>query len=128
MKQLYVCIDGVDYKVHMLSYSTQTIQVYNGTCSWNNDLPNIDEYNLDEINYELKLKLEGEKYMKRKIKLSDGEIQSFMVKGKKNPCGCGSNCFHKEDDGVNILGVCNACNEDIYQYDEREEFKEWRYK
>ena len=33
----------------------------------------------------------------------------------KNPCGCGSNCFHYEDDGTDIYGVCNACGEDIYQ-------------
>ena len=33
----------------------------------------------------------------------------------KNPCGCGSNCFHYEDNGTDIYGVCNACGEDIYR-------------
>jgi hypothetical protein len=66
--------------------------------------------------------------MERKIKLSKGEIESFFIKGQRNPCNCGSNCFHKENDELITLGVCNACGEDIYEYEEREEFDEWKYK
>ncbi|EKS4345050.1 hypothetical protein QB607_003053 [Clostridium botulinum] len=66
--------------------------------------------------------------MSRKIKLLNGEIHTFMVKGQMNPCGCGSNCFHAEDDGKHTLGVCNACGKDIYEYNEREEFIEWKSK
>jgi hypothetical protein len=65
--------------------------------------------------------------MKRKTKLKDGEIQSFYIKGEKNPCGCGSNCFHKQDDGEKIYGVCNACKQDIYEYLERDTSGEWDY-
>lgn len=38
----------------------------------------------------------------------------------KNPCGCGSNCFHYEYDKVlnKIYGVCNCCNTDIYEVKE----------
>lgn len=50
----------------------------------------------------------------RKTKLKNGEIETFFVKGEMNPCGCGSNCFHKEDDGYKTYGVCNSCGKDIY--------------
>lgn len=35
---------------------------------------------------------------------------------ERNPCECGSNCFHYEYDRINnvIYGVCNCCNTDIY--------------
>jgi len=62
--------------------------------------------------------------MNRKIKLLDGEIESFFIRGKRNACGCGSNCFHKENDKINTYGVCNACKRDIYLYDKKEEFEE----
>ena len=65
--------------------------------------------------------------MKRKIKLLDGEIESFWIKSERNPCGCGSNVFHIVDDGLHIIGVCNSCSLDIYEYKEREEFNEWKY-
>ena len=48
----------------------------------------------------------------------DGEIQSFMVKGQRNPCGCGSNIYHQQSDGVKTFGVCNACNRDIYEIED----------
>lgn len=33
----------------------------------------------------------------------------------KNPCNCGSNCYHYEYDGQRVIGVCNACERDIYE-------------
>lgn len=66
--------------------------------------------------------------IKRKVKLINGEIESFMIKDQSPPCGCGSNLFHKVDDGINIIGVCNSCDRDIYQQAKREEFAEWKYK
>lgn len=66
--------------------------------------------------------------MKRKIKLLNGEIQSFWVKGEMNPCGCGSNLYHLENDEKDTYGVCNCCDKDIYIYNEKVEFKEWKYK
>jgi hypothetical protein len=41
----------------------------------------------------------------------------------RNPCGCGSNCYHKEydPDDEKVYGVCNACNMDIYEYEDTEE-------
>jgi len=66
--------------------------------------------------------------MKRQIKLLDGEIHTFFIKGQKNPCGCGSNCYHEENTENETFGVCNACDRDIYTYDKKEEFKEWKYK
>lgn len=51
------------------------------------------------------------------------EIWSFIHKGKSNPCGCGSNCFHKEYDGKRILYVCNACNQHLYEVVEKKEIE-----
>lgn len=66
--------------------------------------------------------------LNRKIKLLNGNTHSFFIKGERNPCGCGSNCFHKEDDNKHTYGVCNACGKDVYVYNEREEFKEYKTK
>ena len=53
-----------------------------------------------------------------------GEIWNYFIIGVRNPCGCGSNCFHYEYDGKKIYGVCNACNTDIYELnDEKVEIK-----
>ena len=59
---------------------------------------------------------------KRKVKLKDGEIESFWYKGEMNPCHCGSNLFHEEYDGNNLYGVCNACNRDLYIFRFDEEY------
>lgn len=67
--------------------------------------------------------------MNRKIKLLEGEIHSFIVKAQRNPCGCGSNCFHKEFDGKTLYGVCNACDRDIYEFKWDENYiknSEWK--
>jgi len=64
----------------------------------------------------------------RKIKLKDGEIESFWYKGEKNPCKCGSNLFHKEYEGKHLYGVCNACDRDVYELEFKEEYvknSEW---
>jgi len=61
----------------------------------------------------------------RKTKLKNGTVECFFIKGETNPCGCGSNCFHQEDDGVKTYGVCNACQQDIYEYKERDISDEW---
>lgn len=54
---------------------------------------------------------------KRKIQYYDSRKQyhTYMVEGERNPCGCGSNCYHLEYDGEKIYGVCNGCNTDIYE-------------
>lgn len=46
---------------------------------------------------------------------SENMLQYYSSENK-NPCGCGSNCYHYEYDRINnvIYGVCNACEEDIY--------------
>jgi len=48
----------------------------------------------------------------------DGKVVTFMVPGERNPCGCGSNCFHQQYDVDEDItyGVCNACRIDIYTY------------
>ena len=53
---------------------------------------------------------------------ADGEqnIWTYYVGKQRNPCGCGSNCYHYEFDGKDIFGVCNACYADVYQV--KEEF------
>lgn len=65
---------------------------------------------------------------KRKVKLLDGGIHLFIVKGVSNPCECGSKVYHYEDDGKEIIGVCNACDLDIYVHVDYNEFDEWKYK
>ncbi len=54
---------------------------------------------------------------KRKIQYYDSgkQYHTYMVKEERNPCGCGSNCYHLEYDGEKIYGVCNACDTDIYE-------------
>lgn len=54
---------------------------------------------------------------KRKIQYYDSgkQYHTYMVGGDRNPCGCGSNCYHLEYDGEKIYGVCNACDTDIYE-------------
>lgn len=67
--------------------------------------------------------------MSRKIKLIDGEIQSFFIKKTLNPCGCGSNVYHQEFDGEKLFGVCNACKRDIYEFEYDEDYiknSEWQ--
>ncbi|AJD29065.1 hypothetical protein FDE98_19715 [Clostridium sporogenes] len=62
---------------------------------------------------------------KRKVRYKNGEWQDFWFKGKRNPCGCGSNIFHEEllINGK-VIGVCNACNEGIYEFNyTKEEIK-----
>jgi hypothetical protein len=61
---------------------------------------------------------------KRKVKLKDGEVESFWYKENKNPCGCGSNVFHKELEGIRLFGVCNACDEDLYEFSYEEDYIE----
>ena len=43
-------------------------------------------------------------------------VWTYFVSGQRNPCGCGSNCYHHEYDRRDgkIYGVCNACDTDIY--------------
>lgn len=54
---------------------------------------------------------------KRKIQYYDNgkQYHTYMVGRDRNPCGCGSNCYHYEFDGKKIYGVCNACGTDIYE-------------
>ena len=40
---------------------------------------------------------------------------TYYIAGTKNPCGCGSNCYHYEYDGKRVIGVCNGCGADIYE-------------
>ena len=58
--------------------------------------------------------------MRRKIQYcEDNEtIHSYYVPHERNPCGCGSNLYHLQYDGKNIYGVCNACKEDLYIYND----------
>ena len=54
------------------------------------------------------------KKKKRKIQYYNDEsrgIWTYMVKGESNPCGCGSNCYHKEyePESETLFCVCNAC-------------------
>lgn len=63
--------------------------------------------------------------MSRKIKLKDGKIENFWIKGTRNPCNCGSNLFHKTDTGSKIICVCNACGKDIYEQKDYEPFEEY---
>lgn len=61
----------------------------------------------------------------RTIKMLNGKVHCFFIKGEKNPCGCGSNCFHLEDNGKITYCVCNACKRDLYEK-ERNMSGEWR--
>ena len=67
-----------------------------------------------------KMALEGGERMllrSRKILCYKGtkDVWTFFISGQRNPCGCGSNCYHEEYDGEKVIGVCNACNQDIYE-------------
>jgi len=65
----------------------------------------------------------------RKVKLKDGEIESFWYKEDMNPCGCGSNLFHEVYDGKHLYGACNSCDTDIYEFKFEQEYiekSEWR--
>lgn len=58
--------------------------------------------------------------IKRKKQYYEDEtgLWTYLIKGVRNPCGCGSNCYHQEYDGKNIICVCNACGQDIYEIKE----------
>lgn len=47
-------------------------------------------------------------------------IWQYYVSDEKNPCGCGSNCYHYEYDRIDnkVYGVCNCCGTDIYEIKE----------
>lgn len=71
----------------------------------------------------------------RKIQYDNvgNNIWCYYIKNTKNPCECGSNCYHQEYDNKEriIYCVCNSCKKDIYVIrDEyiQEELKkgEWR--
>lgn len=67
--------------------------------------------------------------MNKFIKLTDNEIESFFIKGQRNPCGCGSNLYHQVYNGEHLYGVCNACKRYIYEIEYDEEYiknSEWR--
>ena len=81
---------------------------------------------VNKINYKTCILKDGE-ILARKIKLKDNRIETFIIKEETNPCRCGCNCFHSEDDGEKIYGVCNSCNKDVYIFKERQEFEEWKY-
>ena len=52
----------------------------------------------------------------------DGKtVWTYFVPGERNPCGCGSNCYHHKYDRRDgkIYGVCNACDKDIYIIDKK---------
>lgn len=46
-------------------------------------------------------------------------IWSYYIPQIRNPCGCGSNCYHYEYDGRRVVGVCNGCDADIYTVEEK---------
>jgi len=68
----------------------------------------------------------------RKLLLDkNGEVEGFFIKGERNPCGCGSNVFHKEYNGKTLFGVCNACERDIYEYYDDQDYidkSQWKDK
>lgn len=47
-------------------------------------------------------------------------IWQYYDSDEKNPCGCGSNCYHYEYDRIDnkVYGVCNCCGTDIYEIKE----------
>lgn len=90
------------------------------------------EYNIYDNEFEDTLSITCHKYEnklnKRIVEVDeDGDIKSYMVKGERNPCGCGSNVYQQQNYKDNTYGVCNACNQDIYEYKEYNEFKNWKY-
>ena len=54
----------------------------------------------------------------------EDKVWCYFVKDTPNPCGCGSNVFHKEYDVLKekIYGVCNSCGKDVYEVEP--EFKQ----
>ena len=46
------------------------------------------------------------------------KVHNYWIEGKRNPCGCGSNLFHYEYDGINVSGICNACGVKLYEMKE----------
>ena len=85
-----------------------------------------DNYYVPSIN--LNLHKKSDEYV---IVNEDGSIKTFWVKGKMNPCECGSNCYHyRRKDGV-VRGYCNACGSPIYEvkkeyYDEYLRNNRWK--
>ncbi|MBO5387556.1 MAG: hypothetical protein J6A59_05375 [Lachnospiraceae bacterium] len=78
----------------------------------------LDKYNLT-IDDAVRIYKEhtNKKIKPRKIQhYATGGMWCYFVKDERNPCGCGSNCYHKEyDTDANIIYcVCNACNSEIY--------------
>ena len=57
----------------------------------------------------------GKKNRRVRYDIDGSGVESFWIKGVKNPCGCGSNVYHYELDGEKVIGVCNSCNTDIYE-------------
>lgn len=64
------------------------------------------------------------------IETQDGKVKDYIIKGQNNPCGCGSNVFYRANmtKARKTLGVCNACNETIYEYKEYQEFEGYEFK
>lgn len=60
---------------------------------------------------------ERENLNPRKIQKYPGtkNVWTYYTSNTQNPCECGSNCYHYEYDGQKVIGVCNACSQDIYE-------------
>lgn len=64
----------------------------------------------------MKKLLKKETNKKRQYQRYDsGNVWCYYNPYKRNPCGCGSNCYHYEYDGEKIYGVCNGCQTDVYE-------------
>jgi len=63
--------------------------------------------------------IKGSKVAKRLTQCYDGtdKVWCYYDGQERNPCGCGSNCYHYEYDEENnkIYGVCNSCKTIIYE-------------
>ena len=106
----------------LISLFLKMKKLFNKACERCNNLEkeNIELTDLDKL-------IDGIP-SKRKIQYYDNgkQYHTYFVKGERNSCGCGSNCYHYEYDGKKIYGVCNACNTVIYEL--KDEYVEDRLK
>lgn len=77
-------------------------------------LHNAYQQGLYDAIYELSKKSDNLEPCKIQKHLDTKNVWTYFSP-EKNPCGCGSNCYHYEYDGQKIIGVCNGCGRDIYE-------------
>lgn len=56
MKELYIKLNDIEYKVKWIDFGSNYCSYYDRAMFCNTNIPNIEEVDLDEVEYELILK------------------------------------------------------------------------